>query len=306
MRFILISDIHAKYKNSIGRTDDIGLAFETKLEYVFKYAQKHKCAILQAGDLNDKARNWDVLDFLIYLLRKYSVDMFCVYGQHDLYMRRDPNDSPSVLSILQKTNLVHILGADQTGYDGVDLYGASWGDEIPLPEKTDKKKILVLHAPISKRKEYPGHDYTSPKYFLDKYHYFDLVLVGDVHKKIYCKHEDRFLVNTGPLLRVEATKYNMRHRPCFYIYNHKKHTITKKIIPHKPSKEILTREHISKKNISTKELEQFANTIKKMRSTGKGKREDVLSFSKDNNKDIGVIEILKEIMDGKFDQIIRR
>lgn len=281
MKFLLISDIHAKYRNSIGRKDNIGEAFENKIKYVFNYAEKNKCAILQAGDLNDKARDWDVLNFLIDTIRSHSVDFFCVYGQHDLYMRRDPNDSPSVLSILAKTSQsVHILSGEQTGYAGVDLYGANWGENIPTPEHGYRPRILVLHAPISKRKEYPGHDYTSPKYFLKKHPAFHLVLVGDVHKKIYCKYNGRYLINTGPMLRVEATQYNMRHRPCFYIYDSKKHTLKKEIIPHRPASEILTRDHIVQKNISKKELEEFTRTIKKMQPLDKGRREGVIKFAK--------------------------
>lgn len=305
MKFICLSDIHGKYKNSIGRTDNIGEAFENKIKYIFDYAEEHQCAILQAGDLNDKARDWNVLDFLIDTIRGHSVDFFCVYGQHDLYMRRDPDDSPSVLSILQKMNLVHVLESDKSGYAGVDLYGASWGDEIPTPEHNHRTKILVLHAPISKRKEYPGHDYTSPEYFLKKNPAFHVVLVGDVHKKVYCKYNDRYLINTGPLLRVEATKYNMRHRPCFYVYNSDKHTIKKVVIPHQPASEILTRDHIVQKNISSQELEQFAATIKNIRSKGKTKQEDVIAFAKKAKKSEKVINILKGVMDGQFNPIVR-
>jgi predicted phosphodiesterase len=298
MKFVLLSDVHAKYKNSIGRKDNIGKTFESKLQYVFDYAQQHKCAILQAGDLNDKARDWDVLNFLIDTIRSHSVDFFCVYGQHDLYMRRDPDESPSVLSVLAKTNqFVHILNSDKTGYAGVDLYGSNWGEKIPYPENNNRKRILVLHAPISKRKEYPGHDYTSPEYFLKKHPAYHLVLVGDVHKKIYCKYQNRYLINTGPMLRVEATKYNMRHRPCFYVYNSEKHELIKEIIPHKPASDILTRDHIVQKNISTEELAEFTRTIKTMRPLDKGRRESVIRFSKElGNK--RVTRIVKEVING--------
>lgn len=304
MQFVLLSDVHGKYRNSIGRKDNIGEAFESKLRYVFDYAEKNKCAILQAGDLNDTARNWKVLNFLIDLIREHSVDFFCVYGQHDLYLRRDPTESPSVLSILHKTNLVHVLEAEKVGYAGVDLYGANWGDEIPMPETGYRKRILVLHAPISKRKEYPGHDYTSPKYFLKKNPAFHVVLAGDVHKKIYCKYNDRYLINTGPLLRVEATAYNMRHRPCFYVYDSKKHTMRKEIIPHQPASEILTREHIVQKNFSNSELEQFTNTIKRIKPMDTHRRDKMISFTKKYVEDKRVIEIIKEVMDGQSDQTI--
>lgn len=306
MKFVCLSDIHATYKSAIGRKDNIGEAFESKITYVFDYAQKNKCAILQAGDLNDKARNWRVLDFLIDTIRSHSVEIFCVYGQHDLYMRRPPDKSASVLSILAKTcQSLYILDEEKTGYAGVDLYGSNWGGDIPYPEHNGRTKILVLHAPISKRKEYPGHDYTSPKYFLKKHPMFHLVVAGDVHKKTYCRYEDRFLVNTGPLLRLEATKYNMRHRPCFYVYDSKKHTIKKEIIPHQPAEDILTRDHIVKKNFSTSELEQFAATIKKFKPMDTHRRDKMLAFAKKYIEDKRVIEIVSEVIDGQYNKSIR-
>ena len=307
MRFICLSDIHGTYQNSIGRKDNIGEAFESKITYVFDYAQKNKCAILQAGDLNDKARNWRVLDFLIDTIRSHSVEVFCVYGQHDLYLRRPPEKSASVLSILNKAcQSLYILDEERTGYGGVDLYGSNWGGEIPYPENNNRRRILVLHAPIAKRKEYPGHDYTSPKYFLKKHPMFDLVLVGDVHKKIYCHYDNRYLINTGPMLRLEATEYNMRHKPCFYVYDSKRHSLKKEIIPHQSSEEILTREHIETKNFSSSELEEFTSTIKNFEPMDVHRREKMIAFAKKYIEDNRVIEIVTEVVDGKYNSNIRK
>ena len=304
MLFVLISDIHGKYKTSIGRKDNIGKAFESKINYVFKWANKNGAMILQAGDLNDNPRNWEVLDFYIKAIRKWQVMIFCVFGQHDLYMRRDPSDSPSVLSILMQTGLVKILGKEPvTTNTGCKIYGANWGDEIPVPSEESKRNVLVLHAPISKKSEFPGHDYTSPEYFMKKNPLFHVVLVGDVHKKIYYSTgkylmDKRYLVNAGPMLRVEATKYNMRHRPCFYVWDSKTNEMRKEIIPHQPANEVLTRDHIVQKNISTRELEDFANELKTMRPLGSQRRENVQKFVERNVNSPRVVEIIKEVING--------
>lgn len=301
-----MSDVHAKYQTPIGRRDNIGEAFESKINFIFRYAKKHGAIILQAGDLNDKARNWEVLHFFVKSLLKYQIMMFCVYGQHDLYMRRDPDESPSVLSILMQTRLVFPLGNKPVqSNSGCSVYGSNWGDKIPTPNENSKRNILVLHAPISKKSEFPGHDYTSPQYFMRKHPGFDVVLVGDVHKKIYYRTGDRYLINTGPLLRVEATKYNMRHRPCFYVYDSNKNTIEKVVIPHTPAKEILFRDHIVQKNISTHELEQFAATIKKLPNVGDQRRKNVIKFIKENAGSKSILKLAKEVMDGRFDKIVR-
>lgn len=307
MLFVLLSDVHANYRAPIGRIDNIGEAFESKINYVFKWAKDHRAIILQAGDLNDTARNWEVLDFFIKALKKYQVMLFSVYGQHDLYMRRSPKKSPNVLSILKQTGYVMTLHSKpmQTA-SGCNIYGASWGEKIPQPENESKRNVLVLHAPISKRAEFPGHDYTSPAYFMKKHPAFDLVLVGDVHKKIYYKTGNRYLINTGPLLRLEATKYNMRHRPCFYTYDSKTGEVKKEIIPHKPASEILVRTHIVERNISSKELEEFTSTIRKMPNVGDQRRKNIIKFIKKNIKSKNILRIAKEVMDGRFDKIVGR
>ena len=187
MKFVCLSDIHAKYQTPIGRRDDIGTAFEKKITFIFEYAKAHGAYILQAGDLNDKPRNLEVLDFFIHALKKYQLKIFCVFGQHDLYMRRSPQESPGVLSVLQSTGLVETLGNRPfTIENDCQIYGANWGDLIPAPNKT-KHNILVLHAPIAKKPEFPGHENTSPEYFMKENPHFNLVLVGDVHKKIFYK-----------------------------------------------------------------------------------------------------------------------
>ena len=283
MLFVCLSDVHGKYQTPVGRLDNIGEAFEKKVNYVFKWAKEHGATILQAGDLNDKARNWEVLDFFIRAIRKNQVIMFSVYGQHDLYMRRSPNESANVLSILKQTGFVMTLSRKPvTVSSGCKIYGSSWGEKIPEPDGTAKCSILVLHAPVSKKSEFPGHDYTSPQYFMKKHTGYDLVLVGDVHKKIYYKTNDgRYLINTGPMLRVEATKYNMRHRPCFYVFDSQTKEIRKEIIPHDPANHVLSRKHIVAKNITTTELEQFAANIKRLPNVGDQRRKNVIKFIRD-------------------------
>ena len=307
MKLLLLSDVHAKYQTSIGRKDNIGEAFESKMDFVFKYAEEHNAIILQAGDLNDNARNWNVLNYFIKRLKKHLVTVLCVFGQHDFYMRRKSDGSPGVLSILIENGMITALNWKPITIGVCRLFGASWGDRIPTPKNNDKINILVLHAPISKKGEYPGHDYTSPEKFLAKHKMYDIVLVGDIHKKIYYRKGDRYLINTGPMLRVEATEYNMRHRPCFYIYDTTKGTIKKVIIPHKPSSEVLTRDHIIEKNISTTELEQFATTIKSLPNVGNQRRKNTLKFiRKVVKKDrVLILKLAKEVMDGKFDPIVR-
>jgi DNA repair exonuclease SbcCD nuclease subunit len=302
MKFIFMSDIHGRYKRSASRTDDVGKAFEKKIKFVFKYAKKNQCVILQAGDLNDESRNWLVLSFLMKVIRKYLVMLFCVFGQHDLYMRRDPEDTPTNLSILIESGQVRRLGKKPVHFQNCDVYGANWGDPIPKVEDSDYKNILVLHAPISRKKEYPGHENISPRRFMRKNKDFKIVLVGDIHKKIFYKNGDRYLLNTGPLLRLEATKYNMKHKPCFYVWDDKTNNIETVIIPHKKSRVVLTRDNIEQKLISVDELSEFAKSLKNIKINRQSRSDGMINFARKNVSELRVRKLIKEIVNGRINK----
>jgi len=312
MNLLLLSDVHGTYKTPVSRKDRVGEAFEQKIDFVFRYAKEHGCVILQAGDLGDTSRNWEVLHYMINVLRQYQVIMLGVYGQHDLYMRRDPDETPTALSVLMHSTQMMQLGKQPVHMNNVAIYGSSWNGPIPkVKPGGQKRNVLVLHAPIARRAEYPGHDFTDPDQFLERHKGFDLVLAGDVHRH-FCyvtgKYlmDRRYVINTGPVLRLEASRYMMRHKPCFYVYDTNDNSIEKVIIPHAPSKKVLTREHIVQKNISSTELEQFANSIKTMTSMTQNRDAKLKKFVRANVKSRRVRRIIKEVMRGKFDSTIGR
>lgn len=289
MKILLLSDTHVTDKNSFARKDNVRKTLIGKLDFIFKYATKHKTPILQAGDLSDKSRNWFVLDILIDLFNKYpKVKMFSVIGQHDSYMRSSLEDTPTTMSLLVKTNKIKILSSQPHCFNAlgkgndVNVYGSSWKEKIPEPK--GKINILVAHYPISKRSIYPGHKFLKPAEFALEHKNYDLILVGDVHRKFLVEVNGSIIVNTGPMFRKEADLYNFRHKPCFYIWDSVKCAIIKKvIIPHKPANEVLTRSHIKNKVSKKNKIESLENVVEEIKSS------DVLSKPK-------VTELLEEII----------
>lgn len=263
MKFLLLSDIHATNCNPVGRKDSIIDAFRKKFLFVLRYAKKNKCIILQAGDFLDKSRDWHILYLMIKLLNKYKVRLFSILGQHDMYMR---GSTPTTMGVLNRIGLINILNKNPIKVKNVYLYGCGWGSSIPVPKK-DGINILVIHASITTKAVYPGHDFTTVRYFLRKNKGWDLVLVGDIHiQSIYNpKNGDTIVVNTGPMLRLTSTKYNLTHHPCFCIYNTETHSLKKVEIPHKPAKEVLTRDHLKIKRredtLSEKSLAKFVKLM---------------------------------------------
>ena len=69
MKIALLSDIHLVAENPIARLDDIVVTEFGKLSAVFMYCIEHNIdVILQAGDLVDIKRSWELLPRLTTFL----------------------------------------------------------------------------------------------------------------------------------------------------------------------------------------------------------------------------------------------
>jgi DNA repair exonuclease SbcCD nuclease subunit len=198
---------------------------------------------------------------------------------------------------LAKSKAVITLGKKPVRIKNTNIYGANWKDSIPIPTNTSVKNILVLHASISKKAEWDGHDFTHPRYFLKKHNRFDLILVGDIHKEFCINQNNKWIINTGPMLRLEANKYNFSHKPCFYIWDSRTLKTKRIQIPHEPAEIVLTRDHIEEKKLNQEELDAFASSLKNMRSITNIREKKIKEYLRSKIKDQKVSEIVLKIME---------
>lgn len=305
MNFILLSDIHVTSKTPIGRKDNVLEAFKKKFSFILKYAKKHNAIILQAGDFLDQPRDWHSLYTTLCLLDKYKVPIYTIYGQHDLYMRANPLNTPTSIGILNKLELVNLLNESPTIFEkNIYVYGCSWNSAVPKPTPS-KTNILVIHAPITTKKLFPGHKFTAVPQFISKNKGWDLILAGDIHIKTIHKNKT-ILVNTGPMLRLASTRYNMKHQPCFFFYNTRLRKIRGITIPHKNSKLILSRSHIVKKQAEPElllptTLRQFAELLKKKKHYQRPLKRILESLIKKHNTSEKVKDYLLTIMEEDYE-----
>jgi len=297
MKFILVSDVHATSKKPVGRKDDILKTFIKKFSFILDYARKHNASIIQAGDFFHSPRDWFVLESFIGLLKEYDdVRIFSIFGQHDMYMRS--KTATNTLSVLDKIGCVKLLKnkpikiKNPLNTEKIYIYGCSWGETIPKPYKKGVN-ILVIHSSISNREVYPGHDYTSPKYFMRKNKGWDLIVVGDTHRYFTAKTNNTLLVNTGPLLRLEANEYNMTHKPKIFIYDPSLRKITNElIVPHKRARKVLS-ERVSAHNKNMESmLKEFTDELKK----NMGVDENCLPSGRNGLNSFSFVENLKSTM----------
>lgn len=303
MNIVSFSDGHLLWDKPRGRKDNIVEAQFQKLDFIFDYAERTKSILIVAGDLSNRPRNWYLLPELIYLRRKYpDVAFFGVWGQHDEYMRSKATRKATNMGVLEAAGLIQILGPEPlsvSNEEPVALYGCSWGEEIPKPLDEVYFNVLVIHAPIAEKALWSGQNYLDAMSFL-KDHPFDLIVCGDIHQKFAKTYKGRWIVNSGPLLRKEATAYNFTHAPGFWFYDSGEGSPEWVEVPHRPAEEVLSRDHIEYEKEETHILEDFISLINQPEiEDGADIKKNIWIFCKANPEAIDqpVIDLLSEVME---------
>lgn len=260
MKLLLLSDVHLSISNPESRLDDMLETQWTKLRFIFDYAWENNCTILQAGDLSTTPRSWVLLSKLTKFLKSYKgVPVYTVFGQHDTYLYSEEKRHTVITGILERAGLVTVLGEKRNMIDGgtVAVYGASYGEDSPDPKDNKAFNILVVHDSISDKK-LPHSTKNALKYLKTRPAY-NLILCGDIHRIFNIRTDlGRIILNSGSMLRREATTYNMARNVGFYLFNTKTGSLKFVEIPHLGGKRVLTRAKIETREAHKKSLENLS------------------------------------------------
>lgn len=266
MKAILLSDTHLINENPIGRLDDVTETQWEKLSYIFDYAVKNKIEhVLQAGDLTDIRRSWELLQMLFLFLRKYqNVKLYFIKGQHCSYYHDITNDK-TITGELHSSGVAQLLASKPINIGGgVYVYGASYGEEVP-EVNTCGTNILVIHKQILTSKVYAKQeDYVLADQFLKEHNAFDLILCGDVHQNFIKQQGKRIICNTGPMLRLEASEMMFKHKPVFFVYDTNNGNIKSIDIPHAVANSVLSREHLNKQKERKQNFDNFIAQVREL------------------------------------------
>jgi DNA repair exonuclease SbcCD nuclease subunit len=272
-KLISLGDIHLLGVNPANRKDDLTGTQWKKIHELFAFAKAKEADVLVAGDFSDSSNNYSILNKLAEILRAYKdlgVNVFAVFGQHDLKYR---NQKDTNLQILINSGLINLLGSKPVEGEGFRVYGASWQDEIPKPS-SGWINLLVIHAPISPSSLFHGHNYISIKDFVNDHPEFSLIICGDVHRTFMEEHNGVLVMNSGPLVRKEASEYNMIHKPGHFFIDMEDVSIKFIEVNHRPGKEVLSMDKSAERR--RKELvharvdtAQFLHELRQRTSEGK-------------------------------------
>jgi hypothetical protein len=264
VKFIEVSDLHLVVKNPKARRDDLVVSQFNKLNFILKFAKDHDASILQAGDFFNSPRSWMLLPEVMDVLRRYCVDIYCVYGQHDTYMYSEETRYRTNLGILAKAGLVKILCDIPESFDDgeVLVYGAHFGSRLPIIDKVKGVyQIGVIHAPIAEAAIYPGQKYWDASQYLARNDGYNNILCADIHRSFNYSIAGRTILNTGPIIRKEATEYNFQHLPHVYLLDTNINVATKILVPAEDGEVVLDRSHIDKADDITDMMDSFVDSI---------------------------------------------
>jgi len=215
MKIIATADLHMTSSRPVNRIDDYESVVINKFNQILQLARKHDAVLTISGDLFDTAKMskvpYQLTNKVLQMIRLAKVRVLACHGQHDM-VYHNANLQPSPYYTLFVGGGIEIPGALGITVGKVRFYGAGWGQEIPMPMEKDPEltDILLLHRTITPAEPpFFLKDATSAQDTLKALYNFDLILSGDYHQGFISELDDRFLVNSGPMLRsnIDARSY---------------------------------------------------------------------------------------------------
>ena len=299
MKLLLCPDTHLRETNPENRIDDYFTTQSKKEDFIIETAKKNECqAILKPGDIFDSFKASDFL--LAHYIEKYryaiqqpghgleGLHMIVIHGQHDLkFHSKDYTNIP--LAVLDAARVIEIAGNEKIivgdGHDFCCIYGASWGEEIPIPEPLSRGEkginILMVHAMIGNEKIWEGQkDFIYASDFLRKHKEYDLIVSGDNHKTFYCKEGNRFLFNMGSLMRSTIDQTN--HKPMVALFDTQSLTYELIQIPIEPAETVFNLEKVEQQKEKSKEIEAFVEGLKSTEIVGLDFLSNLQTYLDDN------------------------
>jgi len=300
MKFIILSDLHLTCNTPVARLDNIEETWKRKLKFVFDYAKLNEIGILVGGDFFDRPRDWKTTTEFLNLMENYQgVMVNSVFGQHDMYLYSKDRYSTS-LGLLIKANVISELNdnkfAEYSEIAGrIHIYGCSWGQEIPEPD--GEVNILVIHKNIGAAPLFPGHEYTNADQFLRSHPEYQVIVCGDIHRRFVFADKGRVLVNPGPLLRMEATEYNMVYEPKFAILDIETQIVDWIDIPHEPAEKVLSRKNIENKKETESMLDEFIKNVSVDHKITFSFKENLQEYLTKNKTSQEIKDVISKIME---------
>lgn len=206
-----LADLHITDVKPINRQDDVRLAALAKLDYVLNKAKENSATVVLGGDIFETPKpSYSMLNSVMELLKTYKVPVYSIIGNHDV-IGANLEEETSAIFTLFKSGLVEHLDTLTIGnllIKGLD-YTKDIKDEYFF-EDTDKKKVLVTHAPLVPQKAIFPH-VTLQDFKTNA----NLVLCSHIHQFWSLKANNTLYLSPGCMTRLKINEKD--NEPLFFI-----------------------------------------------------------------------------------------
>jgi len=243
MSLILLGDMHITSQNPVCRTDNFLEAQNEKLDFLINFANKNKADIISSGDTTDKPRDFLSLWILMNKLKNMKQNFYCCLGQHDRFCR---SDQPSTIGILIEHGYMKRLYRNiPTQIQEYNVFGCDFGEDPIIPET--ENNLLAIHASICTRElSMKNMAIKDAEEFAIENNKYDYIVTSDIHRRFIVKTKYNTILNSGVMLRDDASDYYADYEPSFYFLENDNIKMVK--FPSKP--DVISRKHISIKSES--------------------------------------------------------
>lgn len=222
---IAVADLHLSHKPPVARSCEDWYAVQKRyLDQLCMLAEVHRCPVLCAGDITDKAT---MPPELIGFLLKYLPEMYAIPGNHDLPNHDYASIRKSVYGVLVEAGKIvnlepgkslEVVGGDMMP---LRLYGYPYGFE---PSPLNKPHGLMLEIALvhkyvwtEKSGSYPGaSEENRLRNFKKQVVGFDVVIIGDNHIPFGSGNGgEQRIVNVGGFIRRKTDEKSLRPSVVF-------------------------------------------------------------------------------------------
>lgn len=322
MRILFFTDTHIRGTNPQNRTDNFLETLYQKIKEVFDIAQKNNVdMLLHGGDIFDRPDIAPSLarDFVL-LINKYSLPVYAVAGNHDIYGQNPLTLNRTMLGLLDGADVVKLIKPGEklyfmagdkkiqlTGqhyYYGIDADDEKKGYIIKKDPDVDIA-IHMVHGMLLEKPFFEGMAYTLIDRILETE--ADITLCGHYHTGFGTKYIDgKYFINPGSLVRINNSLNELLRMPKVIFLDIEDGIKIQEIYLKNamPGEDVLDRSKVEALSFRDKKLSQF---IQSVYSTGQYDTFDINRIieqisKQENLKDEVVQEALKRI--GKAQELL--
>lgn len=213
------ADLHATVRTPESRTDNYTETILDKFQRANDILENKGCScVVNAGDFFDSEKEpyWLVNWFLDYFTENMWARRrwyYSVAGQHDQVNHTTNLANTPYQTLISSECIFHLKSKPTIVEEGVNLYGASWGEEVPKII-TEGVNILVVHDLLVKEKIWKGQE--NVKFGIDylKKNRFDFIICGDNHSPFFETYRNRILIMCGSIGRLKSNQKD--YQPYIY------------------------------------------------------------------------------------------